>query len=201
MTSVNAASYIAIGSIYSPSAITNALSNYDALSYQIFSTPKAMPAHMYKAVTPYLGYSEASYGLYTGVVPLNLMPNKAMFCGSLYSQATITTLHVAPAYSSSLLYSHNSSGYDYEGATLADHFPESIIMWKGKAQVNMYVYDEGFTGYSGNVNSAAYSVSFSALPSTALGYNIVTMVLAPYSFSGMTNGSSGRYYIKSVSRY
>lgn len=197
VTSVNAASYIAIGNIYSPSAITNDLSNYYT-TYQMYSNQSAMPAHMYKAVTPYAGYSDVSDWLYTSVVPINLMPNKAMFCGTLYSQATITTFHVAPAYTHAALYSHD---YDYEGATLADHFPESTIMWKGKNQVDMYVYDNCFTGYSGNVNSAAYSVSFSALPSSAKGYNLVTMVLAPYSFSGMTGGSNGRYFIKSVSRY
>ena len=124
-----------------------------------------------------------------------------MFCGSLYSQADVTTFYVAPAYVSSTLYSHASIGPGIgTDMTLADHFPESIIMWKGKTQVDMYVYDRCFTGYSPGY-APVYSVSFSALPSTALGYNIVTMVLAPYSFSGMTNGSSGRYYIKSVSRY
>ena len=194
--------YVAVGDIYSPSAIDNAMRTCSYTStYQNYSGLRVMPLGMCKGVVPYAGYSDTSDALYSSYVPINLMPNQAMFCGSLYSQASVTTFYVAPAYSSSTLYSHASSGPGIgTDMTLADHFPESIIMWKGKAQVNMYVYDRCFTGYSPGYDPV-YSVSFSALPSTALGYNIVTMVLAPYSFSGMTNGMSGRYYIKSVNRY
>lgn len=163
-----------------------------------FSGPgcSAMPAHMYKACYPYQNYSDVSDRMTATSVPLSLMPNKAMFCGSLSSDTTATTLHVAPAYDTLDLFSGTQP--------LVDHFPETVIMWKGKAQVNMKVYYNQFSSSNYSAATPVYTTSFSALPSSALGYNIVTMMLSPYSYSGFPyegNDRYGVYYIKSVSRY
>ena len=154
----------------------------------------AMASHQYKAVWPYQGYSDTADRLTQTSVPLSLVPNKAMFCGSLSSDSTATTFYIAPAYNQSVLF--------VNGEPLANHFPETTIMWKGKAQVNLRVYSDQFSGTDYSVGTPLYTTSLPALSSSDLGYNFLTMMLAPYSFSGYSGGGQlGCYYIKSVYRY
>lgn len=161
--------------------------NYSGLYY-------VMASHQYKAVWPYQSYSDTADRLTQTSVPLSLVPNKAMFCGSLSSDSTATTFYIAPAYNQSALF--------VNGEPLANHFPETTIMWKGKAQVNLRVYSDQFSGTDYSVGTPLYTTSLPALSSSALGYNFLTMMLAPYSFSGYSGGGQlGCYYIKSVYRY